>query len=35
MWKNPVRCIPLHINFSTYGRIVDFQALFKEKMWKT
>ena len=31
----PVCCIPLHINFSTYGRIVDFQPLFKEKMWKT
>lgn len=29
------RCIPLHINFSTYGPIVDFQAPFKEKLWKT
>ena len=27
--------LPLHINFSTYGPIVDFQASFKEKMWKT
>uniref|UniRef100_UPI0040259B85 hypothetical protein n=1 Tax=Gemmiger formicilis TaxID=745368 RepID=UPI0040259B85 len=29
------RCILLHINFSTYGSTVDFQAPFKEKLWKT
>lgn len=29
------RCILLHINFSTYGPTVDFQAPFKEKLWKT